>query len=86
MGASICAAFVACVAFASNVAKVQVRADAALASVAMSEPETVPLNVPMPRDLHARMKSWAALTGRTIRAFVLEAVEEKLAREKAEGR
>jgi predicted DNA-binding protein len=43
--------------------------------------DTVPLNVPMPRQLHARMKSKAAITGRTIRRFVIEAVEEKLERE-----
>lgn len=41
----------------------------------------MPLNVPMPRGLHARMKSKAAITGRTIRRFVIEAVEEKLERE-----
>jgi hypothetical protein len=48
--------------------------------------DEVPLNVPIPRPLHARLKSKAALSGRTIRRYVVEAIEEKLARDEADDR
>jgi predicted HicB family RNase H-like nuclease len=48
--------------------------------------DEVPLNVPIPRQLHARLKSKAALSGRTIRRYVVEAIEEKLARDEADDR
>jgi predicted DNA-binding protein len=47
--------------------------------------DEVPLNVPISRPLHARLKSRAALTGRTIRRYVTEAIEEKLERDEADA-
>jgi predicted HicB family RNase H-like nuclease len=46
----------------------------------------VPLNVRLPRELHARLKSRAALRGKTIREYVTEAVAEVVARHEAEDR
>lgn len=53
---------------------------------AVEELKPVPLNVPMAPELHARMKSRAALTGHTIRSYVIEAVVEKLERDEAAER
>ncbi len=45
-------------------------------------PQTVGFNVPdLPIDLHTRIKSAAAAQRKTLKQFVFEALEEKLARE-----
>jgi hypothetical protein len=69
--------------FAASAAKVAEGLVAVVASVpfVFVADDEVPLNVPISRPLHVRLKSRAALTGRTIRRYVTEAIEEKLDRD-----
>jgi predicted DNA-binding protein len=48
--------------------------------------EEVALNVKLPRELHARMKSRAAMRGRTIRQYVAEAIAEIVERDENQDR
>jgi predicted HicB family RNase H-like nuclease len=52
----------------------------------VSAADTVPLNVRLPRDLHARLKLRALLRGRTIRQYVTEAIEEAVERDETQDR
>jgi predicted DNA-binding protein len=48
--------------------------------------DEVALNVKLPRELHARLKSRAAMRGRTIRQYVAEAIAEIVERDENQDR
>lgn len=45
--------------------------------------DDVPLNVRVPRSLHTRLKVRAAMTGRTIRQYVADAIRAQVERDEA---